>query len=81
MAATGGVLYAFDINSLEDMRRKTRQSLAGHSGGGSQTNEELEEEIEAWIMTLLGKKAEDEFQKEKERLRGEREARDAAEKQ
>lgn len=69
MAVSGGVLYALNINNVEDLRRISMQAFAGgiNTPGKGQSDEELEE-IEAWVVTVLGKKAEREFQKEKERL-------------
>lgn len=75
MVFSGGVLYALDVNSMEDLRRIARRGFAGDQGviGDGKSDEELEEEIEAWVVSVLGRKAEREFQREKERFSRERE--------
>lgn len=62
MVATGGVLCALDVNSLEDMRRYVRGGL-GVDGTG-RTEKEVEEELEEWIVSVLGRKAEKQIRKE-----------------
>lgn len=58
MMAAGGTLWAFDIQSLEDMRRKIR----GGSGidGTGRTERDAEEEFEEWIASVLARKDEKE---------------------
>lgn len=46
----GGVLYAFDISTLEDMRRKVRASIGVD---GSQVDQDGEKQIEEWIAKTL----------------------------
>jgi len=58
---TGGMLWAFDISSLEDMRRKLRGGL-GRDGEGRENA--AEEEMEEWLATVLARKDKKERQKE-----------------
>lgn len=51
---TGGALWAFDIASMDDMRRKIRGGL-GVDGTG-RTEQEAEEEMEEWLATVLDRK-------------------------
>jgi hypothetical protein len=51
--ATGGLLWAFDISSLDDMRRKVRTNWGA---GAGQTDEKLEEELEEWFAGVLARK-------------------------
>lgn len=53
---TGGLLWAFDIGSMDDMRRKIRGGL-GVDGTG-RTEQEAEEEMEEWLATVLTRKEE-----------------------
>lgn len=57
MAATGAVLYALDVNSIEDLRRFVRGGWSGTAGEKSKTDQELEEDLEEWIVMVLGRKA------------------------
>jgi hypothetical protein len=57
---TGGMLWAFDISSLEDMRRKLRGGLGI---GGEGRENAAEEEMEEWLATVLARKDEKERQK------------------
>ncbi|KAI2472330.1 hypothetical protein F4781DRAFT_428581 [Annulohypoxylon bovei var. microspora] len=50
---TGGLAWAFDVSSVDDLRKMARRGY-GHHGG--QTDEEAEREIEEWIAGVLGKK-------------------------
>jgi hypothetical protein len=52
MMATGGLLWAFDISNVDDMRRKVRKNM-GLEGG--QPDSEAEKEIEEWLATVLGR--------------------------
>lgn len=63
MMTSGGVLYALDINSLEDARRIMRAGLEG--GSASKSDEELENEVTEWVSSVLGER----FQKQLERER------------
>jgi hypothetical protein len=58
---TGGMLWAFDISSMEDMRRKLRGGL-GIDGEGRENA--AEEEMEEWLATVLARKDEKERQKQ-----------------
>ncbi|GFF31586.1 hypothetical protein IFM61606_00344 [Aspergillus udagawae] len=62
MMATGGVLYALDINSVEDMRRYVKKEM----GTGTVRDEEVEREVEEWVTKVLGEKFGVELKKEKE---------------
>ena len=53
MLVSGGLLWAFDIASLEDMRRKVRTGLGVDA---SRTDQDAEEEIEEWFATVLRRK-------------------------
>jgi hypothetical protein len=58
MMVGGGLLYAFDISSLDDMRRtvRSRIGVAGNRTDGIKTDQEYEEEIEEWFASVLGRK-------------------------
>jgi hypothetical protein len=58
---TGGTLWAFDISSLEDMRRKLR---GGPGIDGEGRENAAEEEMEEWLATVLARKDEKERQKQ-----------------
>lgn len=47
---TGGLLYAFDISSLNDMRRNVRKSIGVDV---ERSDQEVEKEIEEWFATVL----------------------------
>ena len=53
MMVSGGLLWAFDISSLDDMRRRVRTGLGVD---GIRTDEDAEEEIEEWFATVLMRK-------------------------
>ncbi|KAH2911690.1 hypothetical protein KXV75_008003 [Aspergillus fumigatus] len=63
MMATGGVLYALDINSVKDMRRYVKKGM----GTGTVRDEEVEREVEEWVAKVLGEKFGVELKKEKEK--------------
>jgi hypothetical protein len=50
---TGGMIWAFDISSLEDMRSKVRKTMGGN---GSPEDTAAEEEIEEWFASVLSRK-------------------------
>ena len=50
MMMGGGILYAFDISSMEDLRQYMRKSLGVD---GPRTDAEAEKEIEEWIAKTL----------------------------
>jgi hypothetical protein len=66
MMATGGVLYALNINSVEDMRRYVKKEM----GTGTVRDEEVEKEVEEWVAKVLGEKFGVELKKEKEKETG-----------
>lgn len=49
----GGLLYAFDISSVEDLRRNVQKSLGVD---GIRTDQEAEEEIEELFSSILERK-------------------------
>lgn len=54
MMVTGGLLWAFDISSLEDARVKIRGGLGVDGSGRSEA--EADEEFEEWLATTLARK-------------------------
>jgi len=54
MVGTGGLLWYFDINSVDDARRKLRGGL-GVDGSG-RVEKQAEEEFEEWMATVLSRK-------------------------
>lgn len=58
MMMVGGLGWAFDISTLEDLRRKVRGGM-GIDGTG-RNEKDVEEEFEEWIATVLERKAEKE---------------------
>lgn len=50
---TGGIAWAFDISSIDDLRRMARRHI-GPPGG--KTDEEAEREIEEWVAKVLLRK-------------------------
>ena len=56
MMMVGGLLWAFDISNINDMRRKVRGGLGVDGTGRSET--EAEEELEEWLATVLARKDE-----------------------
>lgn len=63
MTVVGGALYALDINDMDDMRRLVRGGL-GVDGSG-RNEQEVEEDLEEWMATVLDRKAEKEKEREK----------------
>lgn len=53
MMSAGGLLWAFDISSLDDMRRKVRTNMGVDS---IRVDEDAEEEIEEWFASVLARK-------------------------
>ncbi|KAI0384353.1 hypothetical protein F5Y04DRAFT_227399 [Hypomontagnella monticulosa] len=51
--ATGGLAWAFDISSVDDLRRKARRHIGTTRG---YTDEESEREIEEWVASVLVRK-------------------------
>ncbi|KAL4975211.1 hypothetical protein BDW66DRAFT_167369 [Aspergillus desertorum] len=58
MMASGGVLWAMGVNSIEDMRAYVKKRMAAGNGELSQTDQEMEKEVEEWVMKYLGKRIE-----------------------
>jgi hypothetical protein len=54
MMSTGGLLWCFDINSMDDARRRLRGGL-GVDGSG-RDEKQAEEEFEEWMATVLSRK-------------------------
>lgn len=50
MMLSGGLIYAFDISSLDDMRRLVRANMGVD---GFRTDEDAEKEIEDWVSKTL----------------------------
>jgi hypothetical protein len=53
MMAAGGLLWAFDIASVDDMRRKVRTNLGVDT---NRTDQDAEKEIEEWFASVLARK-------------------------
>ncbi|KAI9747585.1 MAG: hypothetical protein M1815_004076 [Lichina confinis] len=51
LMTTGGVLWAFDISSLDELRTRVRAGMGIHG-----TEQEANEEIEEWIASTLARK-------------------------
>lgn len=60
MMFSGGLLWAFDISSVDDLRRKIRGNL-GVDGEGRESR--ADEEMEEWLATVLARKDEKKKQK------------------
>lgn len=60
---TGAVMYALDVNGVEDMRRIMRGGLEGAAAGKS--DEELEREVTEWVSGVLGSRFEKQLEKER----------------
>ncbi|KAL2831104.1 hypothetical protein BDW59DRAFT_6916 [Aspergillus cavernicola] len=60
MMASGGVLYAMDINGLDDIRAYVKKGMSSGVAGQelSAADKELEKEVEQWIGKYMGKKIE-----------------------
>jgi len=52
MMVAGGLLWSFDISTLEDMRRKVRRDLGVDNG---RVDTEAEQEMEEWMATVLSR--------------------------
>lgn len=50
---TGGLMYAFDISNVEDLRHKARRSLYGADGV---VDEAAEQQVEDWIADVLSRR-------------------------
>ncbi|GKZ17212.1 hypothetical protein AbraIFM66951_009056 [Aspergillus brasiliensis] len=79
MMSAGGLLYALDINGVEDMRRFVRKGMVEGDGALMRgEDKELEKEVEGWVAKVLGEKFGKELQREREREERERIAAAAA---
>ncbi|KMP02467.1 hypothetical protein CIHG_06477 [Coccidioides immitis H538.4] len=58
MIGVGGAMHAFDINGMDDLRRKIRGGLGVDGTGRSE--KEVEEELEEWVVSVLNRKTEKE---------------------
>lgn len=56
MMVGGGLLWAFDISSLDDLRRKVKGGVGVDGSGRSER--EAEEEMEEWLATVLARREE-----------------------
>jgi len=65
MMFSGGMLWAFDISSVNDLRTKIRGNL-GVDGEGRESK--ADEEMEEWLATVLARK--DEKKKQKRAKKG-----------
>ena len=56
MMLGGGLLYAFDISSVDDVRRAVRSRIGAAASRTSpnRTDQEYEEEIGQWLASVLG---------------------------
>lgn len=50
---TGGLMFAFDISNLEDLRAKARKNLYGTNGV---VDEAAEQQVEEWIADVLSRR-------------------------
>lgn len=50
---TGGLMFAFDISNVEELRRKARGSLYGTNGV---VDDAAEQQVEEWIAEVLSRK-------------------------
>ena len=50
---TGGLSYAFDISSLQDLKQKARRTIYNYPPGGEKSDEDVERELEEWAASLL----------------------------
>lgn len=51
--ATGGLMFAFDISNVEELRQKARSSLYGPNGV---VDEAAEQQVEDWIVDVLSRR-------------------------
>ncbi|KAK4117450.1 hypothetical protein N656DRAFT_696427, partial [Canariomyces notabilis] len=47
----GGISWAFDISSIDDLKRLTRRSIHAHAG---QADQAAEDEVAQWVAKTLG---------------------------
>jgi hypothetical protein len=54
--ATGGLAWAFDISSLDDLKARARKHRRGEGQGKKvEGDADAEDTIEAWMASVLGK--------------------------
>ncbi|KAI9882768.1 MAG: hypothetical protein M1823_005480 [Watsoniomyces obsoletus] len=61
LMVTGGMMWAYDISSLEDLRRKVRAGM-----GVRGTEQDADEEIEEWMASVLSRKDDREKRRRRE---------------
>ena len=52
----GGLLWAFDISSLNDMRRRIKGGKSRDASKKTETDMEEEKQLEEWVASMLSKK-------------------------
>lgn len=62
MMFTGGLLWAFDISSMDDLRRKFRDGMGVETT--AQSDQQVEEQLEEWLASVLARKEKKEKEKE-----------------
>ena len=55
MFLTGGIMWAFDIGSLEDLRERARRKVTAETNATQPTPEDLQK-LEEWLNTVLSRK-------------------------
>lgn len=61
--AAGGISWAFDISSIDDLRARARRAQMVRTG---ETDAEAEDTIEAWMASMLGKSEGEEGKEERD---------------
>ncbi|KAJ5198191.1 uncharacterized protein N7498_007308 [Penicillium cinerascens] len=67
MLTIGASMYALDVNGIEDMRKIMRGGLEGAAQGKS--DEELENDVQEWVASVLGNRFEKQLEKERAKKR------------
>ncbi|KAL4873552.1 hypothetical protein BDV12DRAFT_182336 [Aspergillus spectabilis] len=70
MMASGGVLWAMGVNSLDDMRSYVRTRMIAGETELSEADKVVEKDLEEWVAKYLGKRIEDGKLKDLERGSG-----------
>ncbi|EEH04283.1 conserved hypothetical protein [Histoplasma capsulatum G186AR] len=55
MIGVGAGMYAFDIDTLEDLKRKVRSGM--ELDGSGESEQQVEEELEKWVANVMSWKA------------------------
>lgn len=63
MMVGGGLLYAFDISSVDDIKKNVRTRIGVDV---NRSDQDVEEEIEEWFATVLERKGKKEKKQESE---------------